>query len=182
MVVMYEDSTSAYKEVRFGAAGWTYSRMYVTKFSQVSSVKPVVYDARTNVLALRLNTSYLERRGMRLRVNVALGIGDVRSQAHEESLDRLFEPAGPADPSDTTVETSNVLSGQLEGTLSYRFALVPHSASVNLHVEPGVPLDYFFSQFDVFDKETLRDEEASNKFTQGDWIILPWMRVSLSVG
>lgn len=181
LVVTFEDSTQAYKEIRFGGAAWTYERMFVTKFPQVSTQRPVVYDARTNVLALRLNTSYLKRTGVRVRANIGFGIGDFRSQAHSESLDRLFEPAGGADSSSVSMESSNVLSGQLEGTLSYRLALFPNSSAVNMHVEPGIKLDYFWSQFSVFDEETLQDEDASDKFKQGDFIFLPWLRISLSV-
>ena len=179
--VTYEDSTSAYTEVRFGAAGWRYSRMYVTKFPRVDRVQPVVYDAHTNVLALRLNASYLKRRGVRLRFNLALGIGDFQSEAHEESLDTLFEPAGDSPSSESSFASNNVLSGQLEAQLSYRFGLLPRSYVANMYIEPGVSVDYYWSQFDVFDEEALQDEDTANKFSQGDWIFLPWVRLLLSI-
>lgn len=179
--VTYEDSTRAYKEVRFGAAAWTYTRMYVTKFPQVSPTRPVVYEARTDAVALQLNASYLKRSGVRVRARLGLGIGDFQSEAHEESLDTLFEPAGAPDTSAVQVESSNVKSGQIEGSISYRLSLLPGTSAVNLHLEPGISLDYFWSQFDVFDEETLQDEEASNEFRQGDLIFLPWIRLSLSV-
>ena len=179
--VTYEDSTSAYKEVRLGAAGWRYSRMYVTKFPQVSRVRPVVYDAQTNVLALRLNGSYLRRSGLRLRLNLGLGIGDFQSKAHEESLDALFEPAGESPSTESGFESDNVFSGQLEAQLSYRFGLLPHSYVANMYIEPGVSVDYYWSQFDVFDEEALQDEDKADTFSQGDWIVLPWVRLSLSI-
>lgn len=179
--VSYKDSTSAYTEVRLGAAGWRYSRMYVTKFPQVSRVRPVIYDAQTNVLALRLNGSYLRRNGLRLRLNLGLGIGDFQSTAHDESLDTLFEPAGESATTESSFDGDNVFSGQLEAQLSYRFGLLPRSYVANMYIEPGVSVDYYWSQFDVFDEEALRDEDQANKFHQGDWILLPWVRMTLGI-
>lgn len=179
--VTYEDSTSAYKEIRVGAAGWTYSRMYVTKFPQVSRARPVIYDAKTDVLALRLNGSYLKRDGIRIRLNLGLGIGDFQSKAYEESLDTLFEPAGSSNSSGDGLKNTNVFSGQLEFQLSYRFSLLPRRYVANLYIEPGVSVDYYWSQFDVFDEEVLRDEDKADTFHQGDWIVLPWMRMSFSI-
>jgi len=172
------DSTDAYYELRIGAAKWSYSRLFVAKFPQVSQVRPVLYEASLDAFGAEVFMKALPRRGLRWNFRMSAGAGDLQSTAGNKTLDQLFAPAGKESAFD--IETGRVTSYRLAGDFSFRVPITDDSGIGRVWMEMGITNEAFLIYFDVFDESTLEDEESSNDFAQTDIIFLPWAKLSLS--
>jgi hypothetical protein len=175
----WEDRES-HTALRLGVSRWSYSRVYSTRFPKFNT--PIVYKADAAGRGLLLSFHSLPRKGFRTKIVTGIGSGQFETNNRDLSgaLPFFYE---------TGDTSANPLSLYAEGDFSYRFSFFPES-SVTMYLEPGVDVDVFNVSFNSFgdvvtsanreEGEVLRKEESSS-IQHFDFIILPWVRFSLSI-
>lgn len=169
----------SHQVLRLGVSRWSYSRVYSTRFPKFNT--PIVYEADAAGKGLLLSFHSFPRTGFRTKIVTGIGQGEFQTDDRElaGALPFFYE-------SDDT--SANPLSLYGEGSFSYRFTFFP-DASVRMYLEPGVDVDVFNVSFNSFggvvssgsgEGEVLSREESSS-IQHFDFIVLPWIRFSLSI-
>jgi len=166
--------------LRLGVSRWSYSRVYSTRFPKFNT--PIVYEADAAGRGLLLSFHSFPREGFRTKIVTGIGSGQFETDSRDLSgALPFFYETGDA--------SANPLSLYAEGDFSYRFAFFPES-SVTMYLEPGVDVDVFNVTFNSFgsvvtsagsDEGDVLQTEESSSIQHYDFIVLPWIRFSLSI-
>jgi len=169
----------SHKVLRLGVSRWSYSRVYSTRFPKFNT--PIVYEADAAGRGLLLSFHSFPRQGFRTKISTGIGSGKFQTNDRElaGAIPFFYE---------TSDASANPLSLYGEGSFSYRFSFFPE-APLTVYLEPGLDVDVFNVSFNSFDQVVssgsgdgdVLSTEGSSSIQHFDFIILPWVRFSLSI-